>query len=76
VLLLLMIAACFLPPLAANVQGPNAGALRQARMPPLSTGHLLGTDDLAVEGVVVCMAVAVVLANLLTDLPIPCWTRG
>jgi peptide/nickel transport system permease protein len=44
--LLLMILACFVLPEVANIAGPNAGALGQARLPPLSAGHLLGTDDL------------------------------
>jgi peptide/nickel transport system permease protein len=41
-----MAVACFLVPLVVHVPGPNAGLLSQSRLPPLSRGHLLGTDAL------------------------------
>lgn len=41
-----MAVACFLVPLVVHVPGPNAGLLSQTRLPPLSRGHLLGTDAL------------------------------
>jgi len=41
-----MAVACFLVPLFGHVPGPNAGVLSQTRLPPLSRGHLLGTDTL------------------------------
>jgi peptide/nickel transport system permease protein len=41
-----MAVACFLVPLLGHVPGPNAGLLSQTRLPPLSRGHLLGTDAL------------------------------
>jgi peptide/nickel transport system permease protein len=46
VVLSLMVVACFLGPLLFNLPGPNAGSLAQARLAPLTAGHLLGTDDL------------------------------
>lgn len=44
--LVIVVFACFLGPLLFGIPGPNAGSLTQARLPPLSPGHLLGTDDL------------------------------
>lgn len=44
--LVLMALACFFLPKLGTVPGPNAGSLSQARLPPLTAGHLLGTDDL------------------------------
>lgn len=44
--LILIIGACFLGPILFNVANPNVGQISQARMPPLTAGHLLGTDAL------------------------------
>lgn len=45
-MLVVIIAACFLGPVLFNVPGPNVGDIGSARLPPLSPGHILGTDDL------------------------------
>lgn len=44
--LVVMIGACFLGPVILNIPGPNVGDIGQARLSPLTPGHLLGTDDL------------------------------
>lgn len=44
--LVVMIGACFLGPVIFNIPGPNVGDISQARLSPLTPGHLLGTDDL------------------------------
>jgi peptide/nickel transport system permease protein len=46
VVVALMVAACFLGPVLFNVPDPNSGSLTDSRLPPLSPGHLLGTDAL------------------------------
>src|ERR1700722_18348144 len=37
--------ACFLVPILFTIPGPNAGSLTNPNLPPLSYGHLLGTDS-------------------------------
>lgn len=44
--LLLMAFACFIWPLVYPLAGPNAGTLAQSNLPPLSPGHILGTNSL------------------------------
>jgi peptide/nickel transport system permease protein len=44
--LIVVAGACFLGPIVGHLPGPNAGSLTQARLAPLTAGHLLGTDDL------------------------------
>jgi len=44
--LILMVIACFLLPLVVPMPPESGGSLLDARLPPLSPGHLLGTDPL------------------------------
>jgi peptide/nickel transport system permease protein len=46
IVLALIALACFAGPLIFGLPGPNAGDLAQGSLPPLSPGHLLGTDQL------------------------------
>lgn len=46
VILILLVFFCFLGPDIFGLPGPNAGTLTGALLPPLSPGHLLGTDPL------------------------------
>lgn len=42
----LIVLACFALPALPSIPGPNDGSLSEALKPPLSPGHLLGTDPL------------------------------
>lgn len=42
--LVLVFAACFVWPLAFPLPGPVGGSILEANLPPLSPGHVLGTD--------------------------------
>ncbi|MEP6842232.1 MAG: ABC transporter permease [Pseudolysinimonas sp.] len=44
--LLVMVIACFLVPLVVPLPLPSGGSLLEGRLPPLSPGHLFGTDPL------------------------------
>jgi peptide/nickel transport system permease protein len=46
IVLLLIVAACFLGPPLFGLPGPNVGNLRNALLPIGSPGHLLGTNNL------------------------------
>lgn len=46
VVILLVVAACFLAPALFGIPGPNAGVLTASNLPPGTAGHLLGTDSL------------------------------
>lgn len=45
-LLAIMLAACFVVPLVYPLPDPAYGKLSEANLPPLSAGHVLGTDRL------------------------------
>lgn len=46
VVLVLIVVGCFLGPAVLHLPGPSVGDLNAVNRPPLSPGHLLGTDDL------------------------------